>query len=194
MHIRISWQQLTKRFASIAITFAVGIAAFQICDYQSKPVESTFGEISEVTVFDNKRLFYWSGCKPNPLMLIVYVDENRNVSVNGNRNYYSYANIDELSQIKKHLTEIFDSRRENKVFFEGTNIVQNHVIVVIEKSVKQKDVITLVEMLKQAGSDSVELEIEGHLDEVAAPSFKPREELVEQQIVHIKATKSKLTK
>ncbi|MBC7797938.1 MAG: hypothetical protein H7Z37_13785 [Pyrinomonadaceae bacterium] len=167
MYIRISWQQLTKRFASIAMTFLIGVAIFIIYNYQSEFVEPQFTEISDIKAFNSKFILSSPECKRKPFKLKIFADESRKIIFSDGESRERYYTIDNLGEVKSRLRAIFDEREKRKLVVGEANYKDKIVSVYISNSVKQNDALTIFETLKEAGSHSLELENELFEDDVA---------------------------
>jgi biopolymer transport protein ExbD len=99
--------------------------------------------------------------KPNPLMLVVRLDENANIALNNEKQ----GSINDTSTLGNLLKQIFKEREDNGAFREGTNLVEKEVRVMAASSAKFGDVIKIVDALKEAGASPVGLQI----DDVAGP-------------------------
>jgi biopolymer transport protein ExbD len=74
--------------------------------------------------------------KPNPLMLVVEIDENGKLSLNKIRT----GTIDDLTELSKKLEAVFDDR-------EKTGLVEKEVVIDLQGEVKNEDLEKLIESL-----------------------------------------------
>jgi biopolymer transport protein ExbD len=93
---------------------------------------------------------------PNPLLLVVILDKEGNVSLNNEKQ----GSLGDLEQLEKLLARIFKDRENNGVFREGRNEVEKTVFVKAAPQLKYGDVIKLVEALKDVGASPIGLQID----------------------------------
>jgi biopolymer transport protein ExbD len=97
-----------------------------------------------------------SQSRPNPLTLVVKLDENKNLTLNNEEQ----GSLNDTSQIKKILQEIFKEREDNGVFREGTNVIEKTIYIKAPLSVEFFDVIKIANALRDAGTDSIGLQVD----------------------------------
>lgn len=94
--------------------------------------------------------------KPNPLTLVVNVDERSNITLNG-ENEGSFPNTSKLEQ---HLKQIFRAREENGVLRQGTNTIEMTVMVKLSKNLTFGDLANIARALKSGGSNAIGLQVD----------------------------------
>ena len=94
-----------------------------------------------------------SQVKPNPLLLVVNLDKNMKLDINGEP-------MEDAAHLKNLLRQIFKAREENGVFQEGTNIIETTVIIKASPAVKYSEVIKIAEAVREAGSTLIGLATE----------------------------------
>lgn len=94
--------------------------------------------------------------KPNPLTLVVNVDESSSITLNG-ENEGSFPVTSKLGQ---HLKQIFQAREENGVLRSGTNTIETTVMVKLSKTMTFANLIDLARAVKNAGSDAIGLQVD----------------------------------
>jgi len=98
--------------------------------------------------------------KPNPLTLIVELDENGSLTLNNE----SKGSLNDTSLLRNSLVQIFKAREDNGVFREGTNLIETTTSMRAVGSAKFGDVVKIVDALKQAGASPVGLLIDDDLE------------------------------
>jgi biopolymer transport protein ExbD len=93
---------------------------------------------------------------PNPLTLVAALDANGRVSLNNQ----DQGQVTDPQKLQSLLTSIFKDRENNGVFREGTNEVEKTVIVKIDRATKYGDMIKLIETVKGAGAQPIEIQID----------------------------------
>ena len=91
--------------------------------------------------------------RPNPLTLIVKVDDQHKVSLNGDE----MGSLANLSQVSTALQEIFREREKNGVFRSDTNEIEKTVFIDLPLKAPAADLLTIGKALKDAGSDRIGL-------------------------------------
>lgn len=94
--------------------------------------------------------------KPNPLILIVEMNETGGLALN-NDNLGSLANTAPLT---KKLTEIFKAREVNGVLMEGSNDVEKTVFVQMPPTAKYSDLMRIAHILNSVGTTPIGLQID----------------------------------
>lgn len=109
-----------------------------------------------LNVFIPKKLDPNAPLKPNPLTLIVNVDERSSITLNG-ENEGSFPNTSKLEQ---HLMQIFKDREDNGVWRQGTKTTETTVVITLAKSMTFADLVNLARALKSGGSDNIGLQVD----------------------------------
>ena len=94
--------------------------------------------------------------RPNPLTLVVTLDENRRILLNNEEQ----GTIHDLSQLKDRLKGVFKDRLDNGTFREGSNEVETTVFIKAPLSVIFFDVVRIAEALKISGSTQIGLQVD----------------------------------
>jgi biopolymer transport protein ExbD len=94
--------------------------------------------------------------KPNPLTLVVKLDENRNITLNNEE----MGTINDLTQLKSLLRKVFQERADNGTFREGTNEVETGIYIKAPLSVIFFDIVKIAEALKDSGSSQIGLQVD----------------------------------
>jgi len=94
--------------------------------------------------------------RPNPLTLVVNVDEVSNISLNGQKE----GSFPDTSKLEKDLTLIFQEREKNGIWREGTNTTDTTVFVRLAKNMTFANVAQLARAIKRGGSDAIGLQID----------------------------------
>jgi len=94
--------------------------------------------------------------KPNPLLLMVTIDDNGELSLNNE----TYGTLSDTKALREKLQNIFKDRASNGVFREGTNSIEAAVSIVMPMSERKfSDVITIADALRKAGATPIFLEM-----------------------------------
>lgn len=94
--------------------------------------------------------------RPNPMTLVLTVDNEDRLYLN-NEPHGSLSNTSELSN---YLKSIFKDRENNGVFREATNVIETTVFLNPRDDLPIADLMKLVNVLREAGSDTVELVVD----------------------------------
>lgn len=84
--------------------------------------------------------------KPNPLLLVVEIDESGRLSLNKIRT----GTIDDLTELSKKLEAVFDDR-------EKTGLVEKEVVIDPQGEVKNEDLEKLIKSLAEAKATPIRL-------------------------------------
>lgn len=109
---------------------------------------------NEIAVFDLKakenslEIYPPQNGKPNPLTLVVDLDEKGNLMFNGEKS----GTIEDASQLEKKLTEVFEARKASKLFRDGTNEVETSIFIRLPKNTKLRDpnAVKLIDTVKKS--------------------------------------------
>lgn len=104
---------------------------------------------SDLTVFIPKKVDPNVVPKPNPLTLVVNVDETSNISLNGEKE----SSFPDTSKLEQHLKQIFKDREKN-----GFN--ETTVTVKLSKSMTFANLVDFVRAIKRGGSQNIGLEVD----------------------------------
>ncbi|HEY2846530.1 MAG TPA: hypothetical protein VGI80_01865 [Pyrinomonadaceae bacterium] len=95
-----------------------------------------------------------SSLKPNPLTLIVKMEDNGSITLN-NEPEGTIANIRSLID---RLKEVFTARRDSGVFRENSNEVETTIMILMPMSDRKvSDLIAIAKAVRDAGSDRIGL-------------------------------------
>lgn len=97
-----------------------------------------------------------SPARPNPLFLLVKTDEKSNILLN-NEQEGSFPNTSKLEQ---HLQQIFQERKNNGVWREGTNTTETTVLLRPNKNMAFANFVDLARAISRGGSDTVGLQVD----------------------------------
>ena len=89
--------------------------------------------------------------KPNPLFLLVTLEENSKIRLN----WEDIAELENTSPLKEKLKDVIAAREENGVWREGTNETESTVFIKVPLSVKFSDVIKLIQPIIEAGASPI---------------------------------------
>ena len=99
---------------------------------------------------------------PNPLTLVVRLDDKKNITLN-NQNLGVYPAFDQLTN---RLLPIFKERENNGVLRKGTYDVEKTVKIVIPLTgYHLSDLVLVAQALRDAGSDQIVLDIDSYDEE-----------------------------
>ncbi len=94
--------------------------------------------------------------RPNPLKLVAMLDDEGKLKLNNDE----MGTISDPKKLISRLASIFDDRENNGIFREGTNEVEKSVSLRASKSAKYGDFIKLVEAVKVAAAQPIEVEMD----------------------------------
>lgn len=94
--------------------------------------------------------------RPNPLTLVVRVDERSDISLNGEKE----GSFPDTSKLEQHLNRIFKEREENGVSRPGTNTIETTVMVKLSKTMTFANLMDLARAIKRAGSNAISLQVD----------------------------------
>lgn len=98
--------------------------------------------------------------KPNPLTLIVRVDDQNRVTLNDDE----MGNLGDLFRLTSSLKEIFHEREQNGVFRPNTNEVEKTVFIQLPLKASAADLLKVGKAIKDAGSDRIGLQTDDIVD------------------------------
>jgi len=125
--------------------------------FRVSPMQKTKVEISkDFYAFVPPKPVKNSPMKPNPLTLVVKLDEKMNLTLNNEEK----GSLNDISLLINSLKQIFKDRAQNGVIREGTNELETTVFIKAPPTVKFAEVIKIAENLKEAGSRLIGLLIE----------------------------------
>ncbi len=104
---------------------------------------------SDLTVFIPKKVDPNVVPKPNPLTLVVNVDETSNISLNSEKE----GSFPDTSKLEQHLKLIFQDR-------EKSGFAETTVTVKLSKNMTFANLVELVRAIKRGGSQSIGLEVD----------------------------------
>lgn len=93
---------------------------------------------------------------PNPLFLLVELNKNMNLTLNNEPE----GTLNDTTQLKNFLKQIFKDREDNGVFREGANEIETTVLVKAHPDNKFGDLIKIIDAIKEAGASPVGLQID----------------------------------
>lgn len=94
--------------------------------------------------------------RPNPLTLVVSVDNNLRITLNNE----SMGDVSDTSTLSNKLTQVFKDRESNGTFREGTNEVEKTIFMKAPRSVKYGEVVKVIDAAKAAGAQPIGLQID----------------------------------
>ena len=94
--------------------------------------------------------------RPNPLTLVVSVDNNLRITLNNE----SMGDVSDTSTLSGKLTQVFKERENGGVFREGTNEVEKTIFMKAPRSVKYGEVVKVIDAAKVAGAQPIGLQID----------------------------------
>jgi len=92
--------------------------------------------------------------KPNPLTLVVTVDNEDLLYLNSEPN----GSMSDPGKLENRLKQIFKDRADNGVFRWGTNLIETAVFLRLSENTAVADLMKLVKVLRNAGSDWIGLD------------------------------------
>lgn len=94
--------------------------------------------------------------KPNPLTLVVSIENNLNVRLNSD----AMGNTSDTEALVAKLQQTFKDRENNGAFREGTNEVEKTLFIKAPRSVKYGEVVKVIDAVKVAGAQPIGLQID----------------------------------
>ncbi|MGI9036742.1 MAG: biopolymer transporter ExbD [Pyrinomonadaceae bacterium] len=94
--------------------------------------------------------------KPNPLTLVVTIDNNLKLKLN-NEDIGTTSDTDPL---RDKLLQTFKDRANQGVFREGTNEVEKTIFIKAPRSIKYGEVVKVIDAVKIAGAQPIGLQID----------------------------------
>lgn len=94
--------------------------------------------------------------KPNPLTLIVEMNEQTNLTLNNEE----MGKLSDTSALVKFLKDIFRQRADNGVFRENTYDIEKTVFIKMPPTGKATDLIKIAKALDEAGADVIGLQVD----------------------------------
>lgn len=94
--------------------------------------------------------------KPNPLFLLVSIDKAGTLSLNNEK----MGIVGDTENLTSKLSEVFKERESNGVFREGTNEVEKTLLVKSSLTLKYGDFIKVIDAVKLAGTQPIEIQID----------------------------------
>jgi len=182
---------LFKRVTALALAFVFGVSATMLWVYSLSDKELGSTRFDLVKVKEDA-LVWWhqphalhvfvppkpmivgketSCILPNLLTLVVSVDEQRRVALNGNE----FGTLDDTSRLAAKLTEFFQERAKSRAYKEGITEredfseipederIEKTVYVKAHHSLKYDEVLKLIDDLKGVGADPIGLQIDRDL-------------------------------
>ena len=117
---------------------------------------STNSEDPYVYIYPEPREETNSPVYPNPLLLVVHLDKNADITLNNEKQ----GSLNDTSALRNRLKQVFKEREDNGVFRPGTYEVEKTVIVKADGTARFGDVVKIVDALKEAGASPVGLQID----------------------------------
>ena len=115
--------------------------------------------------------------KPNPLTLLVRMDEQKRLTLNGE----AMGSLSDTSRLITFLKDVFRQRTENGVFRENSHEIEKTVFIKMSLAASAGDLIKIGKALEEAGADPIgfkafENDEAGDLIDIPPilPSAKPR--------------------
>lgn len=97
------------------------------------------------------------GVKPNPLLLLVNLDKNLNLTLNNENE----GSLNDTAQLEKRLAQIFKDREAKGMFRVGSNEVERTIFIKAPLSADFAEIIKLAAALRKPGADLIGLQIDG---------------------------------
>ena len=94
--------------------------------------------------------------KPNPLTLVVTIDNSLKVRLNNE----DMGETSDTSNLSGKLTQTFKDRENQGVFREGTNEVEKTLFIKAPRSIKYGEVVKVIDAVKVAGAQPIGLQID----------------------------------
>lgn len=94
--------------------------------------------------------------KPNPLTLVVSMDNNQNIKLNAE----NIGNVTDTGNLSQRLAQTFQEREQQGVFREGTNEVEKTVFIKAPRASRYTDVVKVIDAVKAAGAQPIGLQID----------------------------------
>jgi biopolymer transport protein ExbD len=94
--------------------------------------------------------------RPNPLTLVVSVDNNLRITLNNE----SMGDVSDTSTLSNKLLQVYKEREANGTFREGTNEVEKTIFMKAPRSVKYGEVVKVIDAAKVAGAQPIGLQID----------------------------------
>lgn len=111
---------------------------------------------ADLEIFIPRKIDPKAVARPNPLSLIVNVDERSNMSLNGEKE----GSFPDTSKLEQHLKQIFKDRESNGVWREGTKTTETTVIISLSKNMTFANLVDLARGVKRGGSDHIGLQVD----------------------------------
>jgi biopolymer transport protein ExbD len=92
---------------------------------------------------------------PDPLTLVVTIEDGE-LSLNNEL----YGSLSDPTSLENKLKQIFKDRADNGVFRQGTNLVETAVFVKLPDNSSVAELMKLVKVIRNAGSDTIGLDID----------------------------------
>lgn len=89
--------------------------------------------------------------RPDPLTLVVNVDDRAGISLNGE----PQGSFPDTSSLDRALKQIFQERENNGIVRPGTNAIETTVRIKLAKNMRFADLSNLARALRKAGSDDI---------------------------------------
>jgi biopolymer transport protein ExbD len=97
-----------------------------------------------------------SNPRPNPLTLVVTIDNNQKVKLNSE----DMGDVTDTSQLSTKLAQTFKDRENGGVFREGTNEVEKTIFIKAPRAAKYTDVVKVIDAVKATGAQPIGLQID----------------------------------
>lgn len=135
-----------------SITLFLGIAVF----YLNKPVnQKNETYILKIELFNLKK----ADCsRPNPLILLVNVNKNQEISLN----FEKFGYLSDTTHLEEKISDVFRQRTDEGVTRYGTNEVERKVVVRFDKSIEYSKVIKLIDTLNRLDASPIVLDIDNN--------------------------------
>lgn len=142
---------LMCRTLTFSVTLIFGFAMVSFINSFNKEPE-TYILLTEI--FNLKKAGCGVDARPNPLILLVKVDEHRRITLN----LENSGSLADLKPLKEKLLNVFQEREYNGVYRDNSSEVEKQVIIQADKSIKYADVIQLIETLNKVGTNLIILD------------------------------------
>ncbi|MEJ7849717.1 MAG: hypothetical protein WKF92_16655 [Pyrinomonadaceae bacterium] len=146
---------IIKFFADDVITLINAINLVRVSDQVAVELD---GIIDDVRLIVSRKMTAneMDDVKPNPLTLIVEMNEQKNLTLNNDE----MGKLSDMSALVKFLKDFFRQRADNGVFRENTNEIEKTVFIKMPLTGKATDLIKIAKALEEAGADPIGFQVD----------------------------------
>lgn len=138
-------EQILLRLFSFSLTFCVSLIVFLTA--LNIPEEAKLRQL-DVEIY--KRPLNEKCERPNPLLLLVRVDKERQIKLN----LESFGSLNNTTDLENKLAEVFKEREMFHVINKNSEI-EKSVIIRPDKTIKFEEVINLMDILNEIGANVI---------------------------------------